>query len=608
MRFLACPVRRGLVVRIALAAVVLRPAISSAELTNVLGVVSRANAVAVGDDGKIVVAGVSYAIHEYPDYFSDLAITRYNADGTPDDTFGVHGVVITDLGSTNEEAKALVVQEDGKIVVAGNSGTYPAVVRYLPDGSIDTGFGVAGIAAPAMGLLNAVAIQDDGAIVVGGYGTGEMYGTFALARLLPDGSADASFGTGGIVEVATSLVERPVNALAIQPDQKIVAVGGTYETPAIVRFATDGSLDASFDGDGIISIPGFEGAATSVVLQGDGRIVLGGRTNDSYYSNKIMTVARYLANGSLDVSFGGDGVVQPPLYVGFDDVRVGVGIIGDGDIVISGDCDYTWIVERFHTNGALDTSFDIDGISISDLGGDGRYGRTGACALAIDGNSILTAGHWAYGWNETFAITRHAANGSLDPAFSDDGSIVESDCLRFPLDASSCRTAMTSKLAISYSPKTDRRALQWKWSAGETFAQAELGTPDVDTRYTVCIYDTSGGQPQLMTWFDVYNGFWTSKAPSGWSFYGGKYGNVDGISAARLRASPTGGRTSVSMRAAAYYDIPVPYPVSGSRYFGDGASFVVQLVGTSGFCLQSDFPAASVLLDSVEAFKASAHQ
>src|SRR5437016_10844433 len=197
-----------------------------------------ADGVAIQSDGKLVVVGQTYKNNDYSD--EDFAVTRYNTDGTLDNTFGRGGKVRTDFPGLAAVPSAVVIQPDGKIVVAG--GAFPQftfagnfeVVRYNPNGSLDRSFGNGGIVTttfPEGSYAFDVALQPDGKIVAAGtvfvdFIPGEPSNTdFALARYNADGTPDAAFGIGGQVSTDFVGMEDDAFSLSIQSDGKIVAVG-----------------------------------------------------------------------------------------------------------------------------------------------------------------------------------------------------------------------------------------------------------------------------------------------------------------------------------------------------------------------------------------------
>jgi uncharacterized delta-60 repeat protein len=164
-------------------------------------VATRPNAVAVQRDGKLVVAG--YAA-DASNIDTDFALVRYNADGSLDPSFGTGGVVTTDLGTRSDDVRAIVIQPDGRIVVAGTAGEDIAVARYMPDGKLDTGFGTGGLTITDLGsddVANGVALTSGGEIVIAGYTLGaKVNRDFLLARYRADGSLDTAFGDHGVVK------------------------------------------------------------------------------------------------------------------------------------------------------------------------------------------------------------------------------------------------------------------------------------------------------------------------------------------------------------------------------------------------------------------------
>jgi uncharacterized delta-60 repeat protein len=305
--------------------------------TDFAGTNEIANAVALQPDGKIVVAGFTESASVVND---DVAVARYNPDGTLDNGFGTNGKVTTDFAGRNDEAFGVAVQADGKIVVVGGAdlpapgGTGAvdedfAVARYNPDGTLDPGFGTGGKVTTDFGSpfdqAFGVAIQADGKIVAAGSDLGD----FALARYNPDGSADGTFGTGGKVTTDFGGQVEQAFAVAIQADGKIVAAGTAAGGFALARYNPDGSLDSDFDADGKITTNlGGTGAAHSVAIQPNGKIIAGGSVGDDF------ALARYIPDGSLDPSFGTGGEVTTNL--GNTDSIAGLAVQADGKIVAAG--------------------------------------------------------------------------------------------------------------------------------------------------------------------------------------------------------------------------------------------------------------------------------
>jgi uncharacterized delta-60 repeat protein len=301
-------------------------------------------AVALQADGKIV-AGRSFNGTN-----TDFALARYNSNGSLDTGFDGDGKRTDFFGTGSDQVFDLIVQADGKIVAAGASsnGSFNdfALARYNANGSLDSTFDGDGKVVTPVGTsadsISGVAQQADGKLVVAGL-TVNAGGNndFALVRYSTNGSLDSTFGTGGIVTSSLAGASNDsVADLIVLADGKILVSGST--TPpggnaefALARYNTNGTLDTTFDGDGIVVTPigTSTDLITSMALQADGRIVVAGWTwNGSDYD---FAVARYNANGGLDSTFDGDGKLTIAVGTG-DDTANSVKIQSSGAIVIAG--------------------------------------------------------------------------------------------------------------------------------------------------------------------------------------------------------------------------------------------------------------------------------
>ena len=199
--------------------------------TNIINTDDFGNSTVVQQDGKIVVAGYSY---NEPSSDANFIIIRYNSDGTLDNTFGYAGKVTTDFSNSQDVGANVAIQSDGKIVVAGTSDYKNfAVVRYKSNGIVDSTFGTAGKVTTFFSnsgvSSNSVAIQTDGKIVVGGYAYINQHFNFALVRYNTNGTLDNTFNGSG--EVITDFGNySQINCVKIQSDQKIIAAGSSYNT------------------------------------------------------------------------------------------------------------------------------------------------------------------------------------------------------------------------------------------------------------------------------------------------------------------------------------------------------------------------------------------
>ena len=248
------------------------------------------------------------------------------AAGDLDTSFDSDGKVTTEVGSTDDFARSVAIQSDGKIVAAGFSSNGSdwdfALVRYNTDGSLDTSFDSDGKVTTAIGSGDdhavSVAIQSDGKIVAAGYSNGSNW-DFALVRYNTDGSLDTNFDSDGKVTTAIGGGADYAVSVAIQSDGKIVAAGysnGSNFDFALVRYNTDGSLDTSFDSDGKVTTDFGSGSdyGSSVTIQSDGKIVAAGGSSNG--SNRDFALVRYNTDGSLDTSFDSDGKVTTAIGSG----------------------------------------------------------------------------------------------------------------------------------------------------------------------------------------------------------------------------------------------------------------------------------------------------
>jgi uncharacterized delta-60 repeat protein len=334
-----------------------------------------ASDVALQPDGKVVVAGSTGP----PDGARELALARYNPDGTPDSSFGTSGMVVTNFPSDDEAAFALALQPDGRIVAAGiafppsSPGDF-IVARYNPDGTPDSSFGTGGEVTTDFGDHDGafdVAVQPDGAIVAAGFsfGTPTLQEEFALARYSSDGALDPTFGTGGKVTTDFNSFDDGASAVALQPDGEIVAAGGSFPSAttrdfALARYKPDGSLDQAFGAGGMVTTD-FGGAfdvATTVVLQPDGRMVAAGLTGVLVTDLFDFALARYDSDGSLDASFGTGGKVTTDFAGGTDEVG-GMALQPDGKIVAAGEAtigsSHDFGLARYEGGSAMTVPIDI---------------------------------------------------------------------------------------------------------------------------------------------------------------------------------------------------------------------------------------------------------
>ena len=376
-------------------------------------------AVKIQSDGKIVVVGKHYNGHD-----DDFLVQRLYSNGTPDVAFGTNGATVIKLSSADDNAKGLVFQTDGKIIIAGGAGqagSYETsvLVRVTADGAVDTSFGTGGKVLIDFGLPShghSVIVQSDGKIVV----TGETYtsadgGMFAVARVLASGAADTGFGVNGKVTQAFGTGAN-AHSLALQADGKLL-IGGyatnvdTGKTGFLVaRFLSNGALDTSFgiNGSSTVSIGTGNNYCHVLMVQADSKIVLSGSAMTA--TNYDFALARFTGNGALDTSFGANGVVTTNFVSGprpSADETAGAVLQSDGKIVAGGYSDRKFALARYLSSGALDTSFGTGGLVTTVVGTDSDDWIKSLALQSWDGK-IVAVGYSKNGSTFNLAVARYS--------------------------------------------------------------------------------------------------------------------------------------------------------------------------------------------------------
>ena len=399
---------------------------SGGKVTTAFAAPATAGEVAIQPDGKIVVVGkVSLT-----STLDDFAVARYNTDGTLDASFGSGGKVTTDFTGGFDIASFVVIQPDGKIVVAGTAGVAPfanfGLARYNSDGTLDLSFGTGGKVTTNFGNVSSqaysLALQPDGKIVLAGYVNFNGGESFGLARYNTDGTLDAGFGTGGKVHTEFDGVGQTFSFafayfVAIQQDGKIVAAGESTISGnrdfALARYNSNGTPDAGFGTGGKVTTDfvGFADVAAAVVIQPDGKIVAAGAaaTSTAASSSFNFALARYNSNGTLDTAFGTGGKVATD-FAGASDTASGVAVEPDGKIIaagtatINGFVDSAFGLARYNSDGTLDPSFGTGGKVTTNFGAN----SDGASSIALqqDGK-IVAAGVAEINGNFQFALARY---------------------------------------------------------------------------------------------------------------------------------------------------------------------------------------------------------
>ncbi|HVK12342.1 MAG TPA: hypothetical protein VM597_26550, partial [Gemmataceae bacterium] len=340
------------------------------------GAADHATAVAIQPDGRIVIAGYTDAGGD-----NDFAIVRLTADGQLDNTFSTDGKVT--IGFGDDDRAARVILDGTNIVVVGSwdgGSAHFALVRLTADGSLDNSFSTDGkqtVTFGAADFATSVALQN-GKYVVAGYTDASGSDQFAVTRLNADGSLDNTFSGDGKQTIDFGINAERATAVAID-GANIVVVGSIVSAASsnfgIARLTADGSLDNSFSFDGKQSVTfGSADYATSVVIQGDGRIVVGGYTD--FLGDNDFAVARLEADGSFDDTFNGIGKAAAD-FPG-EQQAFALALQPDGRIVMAGSTnifagDLDLAVVRFAGDTAGLTVSVTDGVGSVTAGGPVSY-------------------------------------------------------------------------------------------------------------------------------------------------------------------------------------------------------------------------------------------
>lgn len=411
--------------------------------TDFFGSAEMAFALAIQSDGKIVAAGPARNAQGV----SDFGVSRYNSDGSLDLSFGTGGKVSTDFFEESDQAFAMALQPDGRIIVAGRTfsdhpGSDFALARYNTNGTLDSTFGSDGKVITDLGSdqdsVFAVAVQSDGKVVAVGTGAGD--GTlldFGIARYDSNGSLDSTFGTGG--KVTTDFFGDADHArdIAIESDGKLIVGGFAFNGSnwfdfAIARYNSDGTVDSTFGNNGKTStdFSSTNDQAVAMGIQPEGKIILAGITqtlgpSGSIRASSDFALVRYNSDGSLDSSFGSMGRVTTD-FSGDDDEAFSLAIDRNNKIVVGGFArneasSFDFALARYNPNGSLDAAFGFGGKTTTDFFGNDDE----AFALALDsgGRIILAGSAGPAGRDLDFALARYTGDAqSFDLCLQDDSS------------------------------------------------------------------------------------------------------------------------------------------------------------------------------------------
>jgi uncharacterized delta-60 repeat protein len=332
--------------------------------------------IALEPGGKLLVAG--YARQQANDNF---CVSRYNANGTVEDTsFGDNGVVFFDYQGMDDQATGLVVLPDGKILLCGivrnSEGIDLGIIRLNYDGGMDTTFGEGGAQIIDVDSLRDdqffdMDVQPDGKIVVVGLNMVIGDRESVVIRLNPDGSFDNTFDGDGKIRLDFGSEDSEFRDVIIQPDGKILCIGvvgvaSTIGDFLLVRFDSTGIFDQTFGDNGVfrLDVSGYADYADKGILMANGKILISGKCTD--VNNANFALVKLNADGSLDTTFGTDGIVSTDLG-GSSDYAYSMVEQPDGKIIQCGATNTDIAIVRYSAVGSLDSSFGVGGKIITDL-------------------------------------------------------------------------------------------------------------------------------------------------------------------------------------------------------------------------------------------------
>jgi uncharacterized delta-60 repeat protein len=317
-------------------------------------------------DDRIIAIGTSSCLEQNNLFSKNIVLSRYDSNGSLDPAFGNAGKTVSAFGQNLNQVTAAVLQADGKILLGNaysfyaQAGSFPELIRYNADGSLDAGFGSDGKVSLNY-YAESIASLPDGKFIVGGGNPGGFF----MGRFNSNGTLDTSFGTGGSLPLSFGQQASGAVTVIAQPDHKIVFLAGTYDanlgigTFAAARFNADGSVDSGFGNNGqILTTVGSTSYPLTGMLQPDGKIVVAGTSNGTYFS-----AVRYLADGALDTTYGTAGIATTNLYIDSYFQVNSVLLQSDGKSLLTlaqpgqdaNSCDFK--IKRINPDGTFDDDF-----------------------------------------------------------------------------------------------------------------------------------------------------------------------------------------------------------------------------------------------------------
>ncbi|MDB5324320.1 MAG: Delta-60 repeat-containing protein [Phycisphaerales bacterium] len=362
--------------------------------------------IAIRPDGRILVAG-SYSDDASPTS-SGILVLQFTTTGKPDLNFGTGGRVNGRLFASYDAVSGMTLDADGGLLLL-NDGPSQQVGRFRANGVLDRGFASRGVATiPNLTTTSLdpgrIAVEADGKIVIA---QADSYNRLRVTRLTNQGALDGTFDEDGISVAVQLVTHARVNGFVVQPDGNIVTTAESGDDFALVRLNVDGAADASFGNAGIesIAVPGpSDDGAIAVVVQGDGKYIVGGAFNNAHDEQTHAALARYRADGTLDPAFGESGQVR--IRLGRGKGIAGLALAAGGKILAVGGAFDSGFVARFNPDGSLDKSFATFGQLLFNESVAGIRMAAGGKFVLLCGTTDNTTDTW-----------RFNADGSPDNSF-----------------------------------------------------------------------------------------------------------------------------------------------------------------------------------------------
>ncbi|HEY0045641.1 MAG TPA: T9SS type A sorting domain-containing protein [Flavobacterium sp.] len=405
---------------------------------------NKPTAVVIQPDGKVIVGGSCQTF----DGSTHFALARYNPNGTLDTTFGVNGKTVPRVfempnqGHVENNIISLVLLDSAKFLVVGTYGIDNAAIgtlitRFNADGSIDATFGIGGKVSIETGTVKEnLKVLPDGKFIIGigGYVNvgGINYPSSAFERYTQDGVLDTTFGTDGTVVTSFGTGWTGLTSMALLPDGKFVAAGAFSPNGVngivmiVAKYNADGSLDTTFDTDGKVTTPFGTGTTSYGVFlsaNSDGKITVAGTVFTSNNTEANFGLVRYNPNGSLDTSFDGDGKALSLLDDGFYGIK-SIVQDADGKYLVNfsdGNPSNYSVIRKYNSDISLDTSFGING-EFNTL--NAGYNIAQNLAVTSDSKIIMVRNSISSEQNASdFGLVKYNFNGTLDATFDTDGIV-----------------------------------------------------------------------------------------------------------------------------------------------------------------------------------------